>query len=121
MNSPEFYLSRKNLIDERLEQLSEWSYEQIEEQITERWESSSNITACPANWGLFTSLVHFLGLVKCFSGHQLSGICRRLMTNHRHTRSGFPGRYQLSKTIMFLILSCLLFVIYVRFMSYLKC
>ena len=95
MNSPEFYLSRKNLIDERLEQLSEWSYEQIEEQITERWESSSNITACPANWGLFTSLVHFLGLVKCFSGHQLSGICRRLMTNHRHTRSGFPGKYQL--------------------------
>ena len=36
------------------------------------------------------SLTHFQSLVKCFSGNQLSGICRRLMTNHRHTRSGFP-------------------------------
>ena len=54
MNSPEFYLSRKELIDERLELMSEWSEEEIQDRITERWQSCSGITACPANWELFT-------------------------------------------------------------------
>ena len=54
MNSPEFYLSRKELIDKRLELMSEWSEEEIQDRITECWETCSGITACPANWELFT-------------------------------------------------------------------
>ena len=89
-NSPHFYSSRKELIEKRLSEIADWSKDQLCEFATERWESCCQVTACPANWELFTSLPHFLGLLRCFSGAQLNGLCRRLMMNHRHTRSGFP-------------------------------
>jgi Fanconi-associated nuclease 1 len=89
-NSSEFYSSRKDHIEKRLEDITEWPQDKLCNFVSDRWESSSGVTSSPAHWDMFSSLTHFLGLLKCFSGHQLSGICRRLMTNHRHTRSGFP-------------------------------
>lgn len=89
-DSPAFYVSRKAQIEERLESLSKWKNVDLCEFASQRWELSSHITSSLANWELFSSLGHFLGLLKCITGPQLSGLCRRLVTNHRHTRSGFP-------------------------------
>ncbi len=90
LNSPHFYSSRKEQVDQRLEQICKMSGADISQTVSDVWTSCCQISACPANWELFSSLNHFLGLIGCFSGVQLSGLCRRLMTNFRHTRSGFP-------------------------------
>ena len=89
-NSPHFYESRKAEIEQRLADIQRWSHEEVIEFVTPTWESCHDITSSPVNWELFSSLNHLLSLLKCFSGDQLSGLCRRLIMNHRHTRSGFP-------------------------------
>ena len=89
-NSPHFYAARREKIEDRLTQLAVMPSQKLCDMVTARWESCCQISACLVNWELFTSLNHFLSLIKCFSNAQLSGLCRRLMTNHRHTRSGFP-------------------------------
>ena len=89
-NSPHFYDKRKEEIEQRLADIQRWSHEEVIEFVTPIWESCHEITSSPVNWELFSSLNHFLSLLKCFNGEQLSGLCRRLMMNHRHTRSGFP-------------------------------
>ena len=88
--SSHFYEKRKIEIEERLSTIQNWSEEELIEFVTPIWETCHEITSCPVNWELFSSLNHFLSLLRCFTGEQLSGICRRLMMNHRHTRSGFP-------------------------------
>merc|ERR1712029_257740 len=85
-----FYESRRTWIDERLEDLRTWSFEDLREFACDRWNKSSHVTSSPANWDLFRNVDHFLGLLACFKADQLHGICDRLVKHHRHTRSGFP-------------------------------
>ena len=85
-----FYEQRKGPIERRLADLVEWSQDELCNFVSDRWDTCHRVTASPANWELFSSLNHLLSLLKCFTGEQISSICRRLIMNHRNTRSGFP-------------------------------
>ena len=91
-DTDDFYVNRKDLVDNRLEEIQQWSFHQLSLFVEQIWGSWANtVTSSPANWDLFPSGVEeLLGLLKCFSGFQLRGICERLAKDHRHTRSGFP-------------------------------
>ena len=61
-------------IEERLQQICDWPQDTLLELIVKRWESSSKITACPAQWNLFVSHGHFISLIKCFTGLTISNL-----------------------------------------------
>eukprot|EP00095_Tigriopus_kingsejongensis_P006449 maker-scaffold384_size188899-snap-gene-0.29 protein:Tk06449 transcript:maker-scaffold384_size188899-snap-gene-0.29-mRNA-1 annotation:"coiled-coil domain-containing protein mtmr15" len=89
-NSDNFYSSRREPIDERLDNLIEWTDDELVTFIRDRWEKSEGVISL-VNWELFHGGVdHILGLIHCFKRCQLRGICDRLIKNHRYTRSGFP-------------------------------
>ena len=79
-DTDDFYSNRKPLLDKRIEEIREWSFEQLSRFVEEIWKSWANtVTSCPANWDLFPQGVQqLLGLLKCFQSYQLSGICERL-------------------------------------------
>ena len=79
-DTDDFYTNRKDLIDKRVEDIRIWSFEELSSIVENVWSSWANtVTSCPANWDLFPLGIHqLLGLLKCFHGYQLSGICERL-------------------------------------------
>ncbi len=89
-NCSDFYNQRKEAIDERLIDLENWTNAEVCNFAQDNWNRVCGVSACPANFELFSDVEHFISLLECFTGSQLAGICKRLMTNHRHTRSGFP-------------------------------
>lgn len=78
-DSPCFYKSRKIQIEKRLHEICDWPHEKLTDLIVQCWESSCHITACPVHWDLFNGIDQLVGLIKCFTGSQLSGICRRYL------------------------------------------
>ena len=63
-----FYDNRKFQIEQRLKDICDWSQKTLLDWIGQRWETSCKITACPAQWDIFTSQTHFIGLIKCLKG-----------------------------------------------------
>ena len=78
-DSPCFYKRRKIQIEKRLHEICDWPHEKLTDLIVQCWESSCHITACPVHWDLFNGIDQLVGLIKCFTGSQLSGICRRYL------------------------------------------
>ena len=91
-DTDDFYANRKTALDERIEAIRIWDFQQLSEYVINVWNSYATVvTSSPANWDLFPlGVEQLLGLLKCFQGYQLSAICERLAKDHRHTRSGFP-------------------------------
>ena len=89
-DTDEFYKFRRVKIDDRLTDIFNWSEEERNGFVSEIWHDNCHVTSSPANWALFQNLEQFQGLLGCLTNKQLSGICERLIKNHRHTRSGFP-------------------------------
>ena len=85
-DSDSFYQSRKVEIDTRLEDLRAWTFDELREFAITRWNRSCHVSTSPANWDLFRSVDHFIGLLSCFTPQQLVGVCERLIKHHRHTR-----------------------------------
>ena len=79
-DTDDFYSSRKKLIDNRIEEIREWTFDTLSEIVKDVWNRWANsVNSCPANWDLFPSGVEqLLGLLKCFDTFQISGICERL-------------------------------------------
>ncbi|CAI9738260.1 fanconi-associated nuclease 1-like [Octopus vulgaris] len=90
MASPDFYLNRKEAIDERLKFISTASLQELNEQIAKVWEDNYGCLFAGGKWEMFNSLSELQGLVSCMEGKILAGIFGRYAKNPRHTRSGFP-------------------------------
>ncbi|XP_014768704.1 fanconi-associated nuclease 1 [Octopus bimaculoides] len=90
MASPDFYLNRKEAIDERLQFISTASLQELNEQIAKVWEDNYGCMLAGGKWEMFNSLSELQGLVSCMEGKILAGIFGRYAKNPRHTRSGFP-------------------------------
>ena len=66
------------------------SPDELASEAASSWNSRRGLASSLANWDLFSDSGHLCGLLRCLSGLQVAGVCRRLLQNHRHTRSGFP-------------------------------
>lgn len=88
-DSDDFYSSRRVEIEALLTEILAWDDTRLTEVVRERWARYFGVMSL-VNWELFRSADHMLGLMLCLERAQLAGICRRLMLDHRCTRSGFP-------------------------------
>ncbi len=89
LDTDSFYENRRAAIDARLSEIRDMSAADLSAQAKSCWEQHHGVASL-VKWDLFRSADHLCGLLGCFSGAQLAGICLRLLKNHRHTRSGFP-------------------------------
>ncbi|CAE1251009.1 FAN1 [Acanthosepion pharaonis] len=89
MMSSEFYTNRKKLVDDRLQQISLASIQELWDIMAVTWNTYFGVN-CHINWNNWTSLEEIQGLVSCIGGEILAGILERYAKNPRQTRSGFP-------------------------------
>lgn len=84
-NTDDFYLNRKDIIDEKLDALDTVTDEELTDIVRRRWEENQGLISL-VNWDLFKSPEQMLGLLLCFTRKQLAAICGRLLKEHRYTR-----------------------------------
>lgn len=90
LDTLDFYESRRECIDERLDCLRDSSSEQLLERIARAWNANHGQTSSLVSWDRFRDLEHVDGLVRCVSPPVLAAISQRLLVNYRQYRSGFP-------------------------------
>ncbi len=89
LDTDDFYANRKALIDSRLDSISSMSSDEVAEEARACWQRRHGVVSV-VNWDLFVDAEYLCGLLRCLTGPQVAGVCRRLLADHRHTRSGFP-------------------------------
>ena len=89
LDSPDFYNSREKSILNRLENLNNWSYQELSDWMKINWEGNHGKSSLVA-WERFRDLDHLSGLVECIPMQVLAAVSERLLKNYRHYRSGFP-------------------------------
>jgi hypothetical protein len=85
-----FYLNRKDLIDSKIELLSNSPIDFICELITNCWNSYYGFECSLVSWSLFEDLNECLSLIRCFNGIQLASLCKYISMQYRYCRSGGP-------------------------------
>ncbi|KAK3608371.1 hypothetical protein CHS0354_030833 [Potamilus streckersoni] len=90
LETEEFYLRRKQQIDDRLFWIRSCTEEELAEAIQSCWENHSGKMCAGMNWDKYSSPKMLQDLVMCMGGGTVSGILERYILNPRHTRGGFP-------------------------------
>uniref|UniRef100_UPI00398F5816 fanconi-associated nuclease 1 n=1 Tax=Pristiophorus japonicus TaxID=55135 RepID=UPI00398F5816 len=85
-----FYQHRREPIESRLEILQDAPTGTLHTLIANVWNSHKGTAATLVNWEIFSSLQQAQSLVSCLGGLFLSGVCRILAKNLRHSRGGLP-------------------------------
>ena len=88
-DSLDFYKSRKDVIEQRLDSLRQWTTNELVKWITNVWNENYGQTSLVL-WERFNSVEHIEGLIRCIPHDTLAAISQRLLQNYRHYRSGFP-------------------------------
>jgi len=88
-DTDDFYASRKDIIHQRLEQLSSMSRDELVGEIEDYYNNNLNVSSI-VNWDIFRDVDHLIGLVRCFDPSQLTKIMERMIRDHRTYRSGLP-------------------------------
>lgn len=83
----DFYLRRKEMIDARLNELNEMSEVDVSVEILTSWKKHA-FTYSLVDWSI--DLEHLKEIAFCIGIKSLSAIFKRLCTNFRFNRSGFP-------------------------------
>lgn len=90
LHTDEFYLNRKQVIDERLEEISASSVESLQDMAQECWEKHNGETCGMINWERFTGIEQIKGLLSCLGSKFLAGVLKRLCEDVRHCSAGMP-------------------------------
>lgn len=85
-----FYENRKDAIENRLQLLQDSPTEILHDMVADVWNAHLGESAALVNWERFSSLQQAQGLVSCLGGPILSGICRKMSKDIRHSRGGLP-------------------------------
>ncbi|XP_043192004.1 fanconi-associated nuclease 1-like [Amphibalanus amphitrite] len=89
LNSPAFLERRREAVEARLAELEAGSEEDACQRVAEVWEAHHGCLSL-ASWDVFRDCEHALSLLRCLGVRLVTAICRRLATEYRFTRSGFP-------------------------------
>lgn len=85
-----FYENRKDAIENRLQLLQDSPPEILHDMMADVWNAHLGESAALVNWERFSSVQQAQGLVSCIGGPILSGICRKMSKDIRHSRGGLP-------------------------------
>ncbi|XP_068131677.1 fanconi-associated nuclease 1 [Hyperolius riggenbachi] len=85
-----FYENRKEAIENRLQVLQESSEETLHDLMADVWNEHLGEAAALVNWERFSSLQQAQSLASCLGGPLLSGVCRKMSKDMRHSRGGLP-------------------------------
>ncbi|OXB82066.1 UNVERIFIED_CONTAM: hypothetical protein H355_004149 [Colinus virginianus] len=85
-----FYENRRDVIEDRLQQLHAASSETLANLVADIWTTQEGKASALVSWGLFSSLQQVQSLASCLGGMFLSGVFRRLSKDLRHCRGGLP-------------------------------
>jgi len=88
-DTDDFYASRKDMIDERLLQISRMTREELSDEIEDYFTTYLNVSSM-VNWDLCRNQDYLRGLVMCFEPAKLAKIMERMIKDHRTYRSGLP-------------------------------
>ena len=85
--SEDFYLRRKDMIDARFDQLENMAKVDVSLELTNSWTNHKGLSS-PVNW--YSNLEQLKEIAYCIGMKPLCAIFRRLCSNFRCNRSGFP-------------------------------
>ncbi|XP_069838039.1 fanconi-associated nuclease 1 [Dendropsophus ebraccatus] len=85
-----FYENRKDAIENRLQLLQDSPTDILHDMMANVWNEHLGESAALVVWERFSSLQQAQGLVSCLGGPILSGICRKMSKDIRHSRGGLP-------------------------------
>eukprot|EP00111_Clytia_hemisphaerica_P020957 TCONS_00061786-protein len=90
MFTDDFYVKRKDDLDERLHFVYTATKQEIAEKLTKSWNENyqSNVACC--NWSIFPSVQKAIDLTVCLKPKVLGGICEVYAKDLRSRMSGFP-------------------------------
>ncbi|WKY10629.1 hypothetical protein Q1695_002746 [Nippostrongylus brasiliensis] len=90
LNSKCLYSNRREKFDERFSWLLSASDEEISEAVRITWVAQHSIETSEINWDLFQDFGDFLQFFFCCPRAGLLAVLRRVITDYRNCRSGFP-------------------------------
>ncbi|XP_041650697.1 fanconi-associated nuclease 1 [Cheilinus undulatus] len=85
-----FYENRKEVIDSRVQLISEASSETLHDMMENVWTPQEGKVCSLVNWERFSSLQQAQSLVSCLGGAFLGGVIARMSKDFRHCRGGLP-------------------------------
>lgn len=88
-DSLDFYDSRKEAIEERLDAIRNWPSNELVNQVASIWSNNHGKTSL-VSWDRFRDVEYVAELIECIPPKSLAAISERLLRNYRHFRSGFP-------------------------------
>ncbi|ETN69960.1 VRR-NUC domain protein [Necator americanus] len=90
LNSRALYENRREIFDERFTWLETAVESEIEDVIRTTWDAQHLLENSEINWELFENVDDFLEFFFCCPRKGLLAILRRVITDYRNCRSGFP-------------------------------
>ncbi|XP_056428513.1 fanconi-associated nuclease 1 [Hyla sarda] len=90
LHTDSFYENRKDAIENRLQLLQDSPAEILHDMMADVWNAHLGESAALVVWERFSSLQQAQGLVSCLGGPIISGICRKMSKDIRHSRGGLP-------------------------------
>ncbi|KAK6753836.1 hypothetical protein RB195_013056 [Necator americanus] len=90
LNSRALYENRREIFDERFTWLETAAESEIEDVIRTTWDAQHLLENSEINWELFENVDDFLEFFFCCPRKGLLAILRRVITDYRNCRSGFP-------------------------------
>ena len=90
LNTDDFYSSRKEAIDGKVQELRENDIDYLFSQVEAIWKKHEGTQCSLVNWNLFENLEELKGLIVCFSNEKIASLCEYIAKNYRYCRSGGP-------------------------------
>ncbi|KAL6740968.1 hypothetical protein Aduo_014270 [Ancylostoma duodenale] len=90
LNSRDLYENRRERFDERFTWLETAADDEIEDVVRSTWSAQNLQETSEINWELFQSVDDFLEFLFCCPRSGLLAVLRRVITDYRNCRSGFP-------------------------------
>ncbi|CAJ0591774.1 unnamed protein product [Cylicocyclus nassatus] len=90
LNSRDLYKNRQERFDERFAWLETTTNEEIEDVVRSTWSAQHAQETSEINWELFHSVDDLLVFLFCCPRPGLLAVLRRVITDYRNCRSGFP-------------------------------
>ncbi|EPB78652.1 VRR-NUC domain protein [Ancylostoma ceylanicum] len=90
LNSRDLYVNRQERFDERFTWLETAADDELEDVVRSTWSAQNLQETSEINWELFQSVDDFLEFLFCCPRPGLLAVLRRVITDYRNCRSGFP-------------------------------
>ncbi|KHJ95855.1 VRR-NUC domain protein [Oesophagostomum dentatum] len=90
LNSRSLYENRKERFDERFSWLETAGDDEIEDVVRSTWTAQNLLETSEISWELFQNVEDFLEFLFCCPRSGMLAVLRRVVTDYRNCRSGFP-------------------------------